>query len=128
SPVANSSRGAGVGRSAWKRRGAGPPCAGALPQRARDYDRGTGIRRRPRAMDREPQHRNVPRWRDSLRTRASLWSALLSVVLVAATTLAFYVGARMLAVQNARIEARALTRQGALNVEAILESVQVSGR
>ncbi len=79
-------------------------------------------------MEREPQHRNAPRWRDSLRTRASLWSALLNVVLVAATTLAFYVGARMLAVQNARIEARALTRQGALNVEAILESVQVSGR
>ena len=79
-------------------------------------------------MDRDPQHRNVPRWRDSLRTRASLWSALLNVVLVAATTLAFYVGARMLAVQNARVEARAFTRQGALNVEAILDSVQVSGR
>src|SRR5690606_37090818 len=43
-------------------------------------------------------------------------------------TLAFYAGARLLIVHNARIEAEALTRQTSRNLEAIVDSVQVSGR
>lgn len=79
-------------------------------------------------MDRDPPRSPRLRWHRSLRTRMALWSGLLNAVLVLATTLAFYLGARMLVVHNARVEAQALTRQGALNLEAILDSVQVSGR
>ncbi|MDH5835085.1 SpoIIE family protein phosphatase [Luteimonas kalidii] len=79
-------------------------------------------------MDRDPTPSIDLRWHHSLRTRMALWSGLLNAVLVLATTLAFYLGARMLVVHNARVEAQALTRQGALNLEAILDSVQVSGR
>nr|WP_238346135.1 SpoIIE family protein phosphatase [Luteimonas saliphila] len=80
-------------------------------------------------MDSEHPRRTDPlRWHHSLRTRMSLWSGLLNAVLVLATTLAFYAGARLLIVHNARIEARALTGQTARNLEAIIDTVQVSGR
>jgi len=79
-------------------------------------------------MERDPPSSGMLRWHHSLRTRMALWSGVLNAVLVLATTLAFYLGARMLTVQDARVEARALTHQGALGVEAILDSVQVSGR
>jgi len=68
------------------------------------------------------------RWQDSLRTRMALWSGLLNAALLLATTLAFYLGARVLVVHNARAEALGLARQTARNLEAVLDSVQVSGR
>ena len=67
-------------------------------------------------------------WRDSLRTRMVLWSSLLNAGLLLVTALAFYGGARLLIVQNARAEADGLARQTVRSLEATVESVQVSGR
>lgn len=68
------------------------------------------------------------RWRDSLRTRMVLWSSVLNAGLLLVVALAFYAGARMLVVQNARVEAISLARQTVRSLEATLASVQVSGR
>ena len=67
-------------------------------------------------------------WRHSLRTRMVLWSSLLNAGLLLLTALAFHFGARLLIVQNARVEADNLARQTVRSLEAALGSVEVSGR
>lgn len=80
-------------------------------------------------MDSPPeQSSNTVPWRHSLRTRVVVGGGVIQALLLLGLALLLYLGARGELLHNSRKETAGLAQQTARGLQAVLDSVQVSGR